>query len=232
MTRLLLLFDHIVDFLISVVFIVLFLIGAYRMYDSYLIIDKASNRQLLAIKPESEVYVPVEIAEDSIAWLTLFDTAIDYPVMQGKDNEEYLIKDPFGEYSLSGSIFLDSRNSSDFSSEYCLLYGHHMKQDLMFGGLDRFFEMSYFGSHRAGILKTSAGSYRLEIFSVISDDAGNHLLFNPENSSEVISYLRDNAEIFIEPFNNHILGMSTCGTGNTTTRTLVFACLIPLMPQP
>ena len=83
MTRLLLLFDHIVDFLISVVFIVLFLIGAYRMYDSYLIIDKASNRQLLAIKPESEVYVPVEIAEDSIAWLTLFDTAIDYPVMQG-----------------------------------------------------------------------------------------------------------------------------------------------------
>lgn len=42
-----------------------------------------------------------------VAWLTIDDTKIDYPVMQGKDNTEYLNKDPYGDYALAGSIFLD-----------------------------------------------------------------------------------------------------------------------------
>ena len=36
-----------------------------------------------------------------VAWLTVDDTNIDYPVMQGEDNNEYLNKDPFGDYFFS-----------------------------------------------------------------------------------------------------------------------------------
>lgn len=55
--------------------------------------------------------------------------------MQGEDNMEYLNKDPYGDYSLSGSIYMDSRNTSDMSDDYLLLYGHHMENDYMFGSI-------------------------------------------------------------------------------------------------
>jgi SrtB family sortase len=63
---------------------------------------------------------------DLVGFLTVEGTNIDYPVMQGIDNSHYLNTDPFGAYSLSGSIFLDSRSSPDFSDEYSVIYGHHM----------------------------------------------------------------------------------------------------------
>ncbi|MBR1845920.1 MAG: class B sortase, partial [Oscillospiraceae bacterium] len=63
--------------------------------------------------------------------------------MQGETNGKYLNTDPYGEYSLSGSIFLDSRNAGDFSDSYSLVYGHHMADGMMFGALDAFFDEGY-----------------------------------------------------------------------------------------
>ncbi|MCR5793722.1 MAG: class B sortase, partial [Solobacterium sp.] len=68
--------------------------------------------------------------------LVIDDTGIDFPVMQGSDNTEYLTKDPDGNYSVCGSVFLDCRNSADLSDPYNLVYGHHMRGQYMFGALD------------------------------------------------------------------------------------------------
>ena len=83
-------------------------------------------------------------------WLTVDGTNIDYPVMQGKDNNSYLNTDPFGNYSLTGSIFLDSRSSPDFSDEYSVVYGHHMDYGKMFGALDDFLNEKYLKQHSSG----------------------------------------------------------------------------------
>lgn len=45
------------------------------------------------------------INKDVAGWITIDDTHIDYPVVQGKDDMEYINKDVYGEFSLSGSIF-------------------------------------------------------------------------------------------------------------------------------
>ena len=47
----------------------------------------------------------MKLNKDVVGWITIFDTHISYPVVQGKDNQEYLNKDVFGKFSFSGSIF-------------------------------------------------------------------------------------------------------------------------------
>lgn len=81
--------------------------------------DTASFEELLAINP------------DVCAWVTLDGTKIDYPVLQGSTNLTYINKDVYGNFSLSGSIYLDTRNNRDFSDRYSLLYGHHMEKSAM-----------------------------------------------------------------------------------------------------
>ena len=86
------------------------------------------------------------------AWLTVDGTKIDYPVVQGETNLEYINQDIYGEFALSGSIFLDSRNDRKFIDSYSLLYGHHMDNGAMFGDVMNYKEKEYFESHKTGTL--------------------------------------------------------------------------------
>ena len=146
--------DSTVDSLLLLVFLLLFLIGVYGLYDSYLVYLDANDTSILKYKPgyDSGDDETKEILDDMVAWLTLDDTNVDYPIMQGEDNNEYLNKNPYGDYALSGSIFLDSRNAPDFSDYYSLVYGHHMEHDMMFGALDKYLDEDYFYSHQTGTL--------------------------------------------------------------------------------
>ena len=76
------------------------------------------------------------INPDVCAWVTMDGTKIDGPIVQGDDNEEYLNKDVYGEYSLAGTLFLDTRCSRDFRDFNELIYGHHMEKHAMFGDRD------------------------------------------------------------------------------------------------
>lgn len=63
-----------------------------------------------------------EINEDIVAWLSLGGTNIDFPVVQGNDNLTYLNKDIYGDFALSGSVFLDYRCNRNFDDDYFLIY--------------------------------------------------------------------------------------------------------------
>ena len=64
---------------------------------------------------------------DVVAWIQIPGTQINYPVVQGKDNDYYLHRDLNGQKSTAGTIFLDYADQADFSSLHNVLYGHHMK---------------------------------------------------------------------------------------------------------
>ena len=114
--RLIKILDKSLDTVIVIVCILLLLIGTYSLMDNLWLYENATDRSSLTYKPALDEPLQEEkrISENQIAWITVNDTDIDYPVMQGKDNYEYLNKDPYGEFSLSGSIFLDARNDPDF----------------------------------------------------------------------------------------------------------------------
>ena len=70
--------------------------------------NPASFEELLGINP------------DVCAWVTLDNTAIDYPVVQGEDNFTYVNTDVYGDFSLAGSIFLDVNCDKNFTDPYSL----------------------------------------------------------------------------------------------------------------
>ena len=124
---------------------VLILYSGYVLYDTFATERAASSSawDLLQFRPEilSDQETPLssselaEINPDYRAWLTVFDTAIDYPVVQGEDNAYYLHRSFYGEENYAGCIFLDARNSPDFQDPFTLVYGHNMRDGSMFGSL-------------------------------------------------------------------------------------------------
>lgn len=115
---------------------------------------------------------------DLIGWVQVKDTRIDYPVMQTKDEPEfYLHRDFNGEYSASGTPFLDAASTvlpteGDSVTWNWLIYGHHMKFGTMFHDLLEFEDKEFWEAHKTFTFdvydpqtgETDNGEY--EIFAV------------------------------------------------------------------
>lgn len=231
------------DYLVLFFCVGMFCVGSYGLYDSYLVYHQANDDSILKYKPGYEGEEPEkEIQGRMTAWLTLEGTGIDYPVMQGESNFEYLNKNPYGEYSLSGSIFLDCRNAADFSDEYSLLYGHHMEKGYMFGDLDFYRNEEFFNAHEEGTLilrKTDSDEkenaeeqIEIRIISVMEALATDEVIFqvgkdvSGDKIQEILDKIEDTA-IYKRPYEgNELIGFSTCKYPDTTERTVVIGELV------
>ena len=163
----------------AVVMLFLFTAGAYSAYslwDNAQVYAAADDVQseLMKIKPKVEEDGGASFEElrainpDVCAWLTLDHTKIDYPILQGEDNLTYLNTDVYGDFALSGSIYLDSNCDNTFSGNYSLLYGHHMANHKMFGDLDKYKNQKFFKKNDTGTLILPDRSYKLKVFACLS----------------------------------------------------------------
>lgn len=215
--------NDLLDKIILIFFILFFLIGIYGLFDTYSVYSASQDKGLLKFKPAAGELLQGDIT-GNVAWLTLDDSSIDYPIMQGNTNNDYLDKDPYGNYSLSGSIFLDSRNSPNFADSYNLVYGHHMEKGLMFGSLDNWLDKDYFDNHTTGELTTANRIYKLHLYAVLEQLASTEQIFQPNDidPSASIDYITQNAEIInknVTP--RHLVAFSTCKYPDTDDRTIV-----------
>ena len=223
--------DRSTDYILLLLFLLLFLIGTYTMYDTLLVYDAARGEDLRRFKPYVNARGEVvwnmgDLTEDVVAWLTVDDTNIDYPVMQGIDNTEYLNKSPYGTFSLAGSLFLDARNSPDFTDPYSLIYGHHMQYGQMFGALDEYLKEDYFDAHRTGTLIAETGQvYSVKFFACVEADASVRAIFDPTEATGTLDYVKEHAVIYREPEGERLLALSTCKFPQTSERIIVFGVL-------
>lgn len=102
---------------------------------------------------------------DIIGWLWSPGTDIDYPVMQGPDNDYYLNRTVDKKISVIGSVFMESGNRPDFEDDVTVLYGHHIKNGRMFSSLSGYKSQSYYESHRQLYLYTPDGNYKVTLFA-------------------------------------------------------------------
>lgn len=229
--------DRITDYGILVFFICFMLMGLYSVYDSYMLYAQADDNSILKFKPGYESDdagdVDKELTDGYVAWLSIDDTTVDYPVMQGIDNSEFLNKDPFGDYSLAGSIFLDFRNKPDFTDAYSLIYGHHMERGLMFGALDEYRKAGYLEKHTTGTLIVDDGlTYKIRFFAVLETHATNESIFSPtEYDDETLPFVLENNMYLVEENvpkeGEQLIALSTCRFPDTVQRTVVFGVLVP-----
>ena len=187
-------------------------LGTYCLLDNYNVYNQVTRTQKLGFRPEvSENSITFSDVPLAKAWLTIPDTQIDYPVMQGKDNLEYINKDCFGKYSLSGSIFADFQNKPDFTDKYNLLYGHHMDKGLMFGSLDNWNDEKFFKNHEIGFLLTKEKVYKIKFIKIFETEATDEKVFSLDISN--VDRGLDN--------NKKYIALTTCKVTTDINRTVL-----------
>ena len=217
----------------------LFLIfGGFALYDSLYIQQSAkANWDTLQYRPAviddpDARLTPSElkaINDDYRAWIAMYETNIDYPVMQAEDDIYYVSHNEYKEASLSGAIYLAADNSPDFSDAYNLLYGHHMDNGAMFGDLDKYADKAFFDGHREGILVTETQVYDLYVFALVQTDAYEDAMYVVGNKdlSIVLSYAATHALQYDAgvKVGNQIIALSTCTSATTSGRLVLLATM-------
>lgn len=219
--------NELYGWLIIAVFGFIMLIGIWQIYDNYYIYYNALDKSILCYKPDPkdpDAQKDSPITDEMVGWITIDNTNIDYPVMQGSDNSHFLNTDPFGDYSLTGSIFLDSRSSPDFTDKFSLVYGHHMDYGKMFGALDDFLSETYLQEHRTGTLMVGRNAekvYDIEVFSAFKVSGREKTVFDMEQDS-ITGFILDKSDLTEIDGGSRILGLSTCTDAGSISRIVVF----------
>ena len=127
--------------------------------------EETSGEDDSVVLPSVDFEILQENGPDIIAWLTLPDTAVNYPVTQAEDNDYYLRHLYDGTYNKAGCLFADYENKKDFSDRNTIIYGHNMRDGSMFASLNEYKEQSYYESHPQMYLVTPDGGYLCDIFA-------------------------------------------------------------------
>lgn len=236
--------DHILNFIVFSFFILSLSFAGYALYDINAVYDDTLlSGEILKYKPSVDEYGLLKknfsindlqkINKDIVGWIRIDDTNIDYPILAGKDNTSYLKTDYKGDYSPSGSIFLDYRNSRELNDDFFVIYGHNMAKNLMFSDIKKFQKDNYFNEHSTGKLYTNHGVYNLTILTFNIIDANKSAAYklqrySNEHNDVIIQELLGNAifkkDIEVNPSDKLIL-LSTCYGVGTYDRSVILAKL-------
>lgn len=172
-----------------------------------------------------------KINGDIIGWVYFTGLPqISYPVLQAEDNSYYVNRtfDLSSDTSKAGSIFLDYRMASDFSSPYSIIYGHNVRDGSMLSDLSLLKDQELYNQEPFFWILTPDGDYRYRIFSIFQchrsadvfqnsfEDWGeNFFLWQKELQARNI--MEDELELKEK---GHVVVFSTC-VPNSFDRTIV-----------
>ncbi len=172
---------------------------------------------------------------DVVGWIYSPDTVINYPVVQGSDNDYYLHRLIDGTWNPSGSIFVDVRNPLCFDGRSAILYGHHMNDGSMFASIVNYKNQAYYNEHPNLYLNTPSGNYRLAVFSGFVTYADSSVYtFDFTDDAEFLDYVGKmkgfsdfNSEVTVAA-TDRIAVLSTCTYEYDDARYVIFAKMIPI----
>ena len=183
-----------------------------------------------------------EINPDYAGWLRVLGTKVDYPVVFGETNETYLYRDFYGEENKAGTLFYDE--TTDFSQKgNCIIYGHKMKDNTMFGSLDKFKEENFFKNNGYVKLEDINGTYVYRIFAVMvlpgNSDSDSFIniqkwnnQLNEEETEKMKKTIKERASIYQEPLKTRddtFLFLVTCDYSRENGRLVLVARRITTM---
>lgn len=170
---------------------------------------------------------------DIVGWIYSEGTVINYPILQGVDNQQYLRRLYDGTKSTLGSIFLDFRNLSDFSDLNSLVYGHNIRSGQMFASLSSYREQEYYEEHPVMWLLTSDKSYRIDLIAgmVVPSDSEVYEIYSyPEELQAGLEYVLSNSTFDAGDVDaaavERIVTLSTCSYDYNDARYVVIGSLV------
>ena len=164
---------------------------------------------------------------DIIGWIYCPDTPINYPVVKGKDNNQYLRADLKGKYLVSGTIFADYRNNEVGEDKNYIVYGHNMKNSTMFGTLVKYKKQSYYDAHPTLYFLTPEHNYIIELIAgaVVKRDSDIYQTAPTDNTiADIMAKSTFNSAVEIGNGEN-IITLSTCSYEFNNARYVVIGKL-------
>lgn len=180
-----------------------------------------------------------EVNKDIIAWIRCpFEgSPIDYPVVQGRDNDHYLHYNVNGSYSSSGTIFLECQNQPNFSDRNNVMHGHHMMSGAMFASLEKWQNKEWYYEHPYMTLNTYySGDYVAEVFAAFNTDDGSEVyrfIFNGDTDFlNWVDWVAAQSKIKTDvqyDANTSFITLSTCAyDGGPERRSVLVLALQPI----
>ena len=163
----------------------------------------------------------LELNSDTVGWLEVKNTNVNYPVVKSNDNDYYLYHAFDKSSNRGGWIFLDYRNNVDSNDKNYIIYGHSMSNGTMFGTLKNVINESWYSNSSNLIINFSIKgvNYKYQIFSIyVIDNTDDYLITNFSSNDSFISYINKSKERSIKDFNvdvtenDSIVTLSTCYT--------------------
>ncbi len=202
--------------------------------------DKISDLQYDSTSNFDEFNCPInpdfdslkKINKDTIGWIYLPDTKLNYPIVKGTDNEYYLTHMFDGKSNSSGSIFADCNSNSDFDTYNTVIYGHHMKNGSMFAVLSKYKSKAWYDEHPILWLVTPEKVLKLRVYSVytanVSQNAWKMGFDGQREYKEWLTETKNLSEISTNIYpdeNNPIITLSTCSYEFDNARLVVHATI-------
>lgn len=201
------------------------------IYKDDAIMDNSSNdTEAIEYTQHKKIFNNLaSINKDAVGWVSILNTDIDYPVLQGEDNDYYLSHNIKKEQSVRGSIFMDWQNRENDS--HIILYGHNMKDGSMFGNMKLFEDEKYYDGRSIIEFNMYGESTRWEIFSVtFADNKPLRVLF--EDDTDFLKYIENmkenslyDTEVDVNK-SDRILTLSTCSKQFHDARLVLHAKMI------
>lgn len=179
-----------------------------------------------------------EVNEEVLGWILIPDTGVDYPMVQGTDNDYYLNHTWKRSRNSMGAIFLDYRCSGNLLDGNTVIYGHRMNNKSMFGLLHQYKEQQYFEAHPDIYIVDETGCYRYAIFAAYEADANGGKTYivrfsSKEKKQEYLDYCLGMSVIdagFVPGVDERVITLSTCTGNGHETRWVVQAALQEAIP--
>ena len=122
--------------------------------------------------------------QDFVGWLSIPGTNISYPIVQGEDNSEYLYLDFNRTDTNYGNPFMDYRNSITELNKNTIIYGHHMRDNMIFAPLKEYTDPDTFKKSPIIELSTLYDDYTFKIYGIFITNA-----FPEQNNGYVFNFM-------------------------------------------
>lgn len=179
-----------------------------------------------------------KVNPDVQGWLYQKGTVINYPVVQGTDNDTYLHTRFDKQWSGGGTLFVDCRMEKDFKGFNSIIYGHHMKDGSMFRSIRGYTkEDGYYDKHKTLELATPHGNYHLVVFSAFitkaTDEDTYKMTYDEAEKQAYIDRAWERSELPITrdsvavTKNDRLVSLSTCAYDYEEARYIVMCKMVP-----
>jgi sortase B len=171
---------------------------------------------------------------DTVGWIIVPGTQINYPVVQGANNEYYLYRLFDDTASGTGTVFSDYQGSKTLDAQNNLIYGHNMLDGSMFSDITMYTNQDFFDEHTVVYLGTPERNYELRTVATSKVDQNAPIrVFDFDSDADFTDFI---TEMLANPLaaapdldtvkqeTQNLYSLVTCNTDNNTLR-VVLSCI-------